>query len=106
MGTIRNKFGLLRKIPKKFELFGHTVRVEERKAPIEVEPNDGVLCDGYFSPADMLIVMDNALADTTRLETFCHEWVEAANCTVDLKLNHSKIQTLGNLLAQMLRTGK
>jgi hypothetical protein len=100
------KFGLLRRIPKKFELFGHQVTVKFEKPPVIVSPEDPEECDGYFRGIDQTIVLTEGLNDSFTLEVFCHEWFEAANWAMDLQLEHNKITSLGNLLAQMLRSGK
>jgi hypothetical protein len=98
---------LLKRIPSSFEAFNYTIPVKmveeiEDDAPV----SEDYYCQGSFYPEDMVILLKSDMSKKLTLEVFCHEWFEMANVMTDLKLSHSQITTLGNLLAQMLGTGR
>jgi hypothetical protein len=102
------KFGILKRIPSEFGAFGYTIPIEyDSEETDKQEVGEEEVCEAFYSPSEHKIVIDSRIEDEKhRIELFSHEWMEMANELLNLKLEHPKIQALGNLMAQLLITGK
>jgi hypothetical protein len=102
----------MRRIPKAFQLLGHTYTVRIVSArdwdalcdEVEDMDEDDV---GYFIPAKNLIVIKRQIR-TQMLHTFYHELMHAIYFNMHINLPHDEqhVDQAGGLLAQAMDTAK
>ena len=97
----------MQKIPKQFQIFGNTIRVEIRENLYEEAE-----CHGRWVPRKNLIEIQgptptHAVAQDFLLATFWHEVIHAiAECCNLNKLNNNEkhVELIGQAIAQVLKT--
>ena len=92
---------MVRKIPEKIKMGGHTITVTRRE--LDKEKVDGAVgVFGYFDSAKLEIHIDCNSPQSLQWETYIHEILEAVCFFTETKLPHPTIQSFGLLLAQAL----
>lgn len=92
----------MRKIPARFDILGHTIKVRFRDDLL-----DDCECYGRFIASKNLIELQDGLAFSFTLATFWHEAMHALATHMgmkDLNDNEEQIDKLGQGVAQILRT--
>lgn len=80
-----------------FQICGHTIGVFEDPHLLSDSENYG-----EWQYRELALSVDGLSCPAVQQETLCHEIVEIWNEVNELKLPHSKIQSLGNCLFQFL----
>ena len=86
------------RVPRKFKLLSHTIRVKENPAPI----NDDVYGVALY-PKNEIHLFTGELSDSVAQHTFCHELVHFLFHYAgreDLAEDESLVDLIGGLLAQ------
>ncbi len=85
--------------PKYIRLGGHIISVNRVKDLVEHQE-----AFGTWDDANLQISIDSDLSTSLAWETFWHEVIEAINTSIDSKLDHSVIQSIGLLLHQVFNS--
>jgi hypothetical protein len=96
------------RIPRSFQLLGHTIRVEILSVRAWQELGEKYDFDdavGYFSPTDKLVLIKRGV-QSEMLHTFAHELLHAILDSMNSKLSNDEVfvDNFGGLLAQALAT--
>lgn len=85
--------------PKYIRLGGHLISVQLIDELVQTEE-----AFGTWDDANLQISIDSSLSTSLAWETFWHEVVEAINTSIDSKLDHSVIQSMGLLIHQVFNS--
>ena len=85
--------------PRYIRLGGHVIKVTRKTDLVTEQEAFGTWDDGNLE-----ISIDAGIANSLAWETFWHEVVEAINTSIEGRLDHSVIQSMGLLLHQVFNS--
>ncbi len=92
-------------IPRRFDLFGRTVRVRKAKKRSFVDADTY----GHWDSSKFEIVIQEGLNPDVEAQTFYHEFMHAALDALgysDLSSNEQFVDQMGSMIHQMLKTSR
>lgn len=85
--------------PRYIRLGGHIIKITRQQDLVTEQEAFGIWDDGNLE-----IFIDADISNSLAWETFWHEVVEAINSSIESKLDHSVIQSMGLLLHQVFNS--